>query len=217
MDMMPSRSTRPDQDLILAEHGAHNRETVSQFIRNRFIKDHDANLTHLMPRLFSLSKADGQMVAAFGLREAAVERLFMECYLDEPVEARIGRLAGRKVSRAGIIEVGNLAADPGGARAMIALLTRHLHELDFEWVTFTGVARLRSAFRRLGLHPLEIAQATPDRLSETERRAWGRYFESRPIVMAGHVTTGYRVLTRVARRRAAALAAMPVAAAAVAP
>jgi hypothetical protein len=196
------RNSRPDSDFTLAEHGAHDRAAVTQFIRSRFIEDHQAQLTHLMPRLFSLTTAAGQMVAGFGLREAAHSRLYMECYLDEPVEARIARLAGRAVARRRIVEVGNLASRPGGARAMIALLTRHLYEQDFEWVTFTGVARLRAAFHRLGLHPLEIARARADRLSESERLAWGRYFESRPIVMAGHVPSGYRALFRAGLRGA---------------
>jgi hypothetical protein len=207
MVAMPRRSTRSDCDLILAEHEAHDRVAVSRFIRASFLRDHGARLTQLMPRLFSLSTPEGEMVAAFGLREAAEERLFMECYLDEPVEARIARLTGREVARERVIEVGNLAARPGGARSMIARLTRHLHALDFEWVTFTGVARLRSAFLRLGLQPLEIARATADRLSEAERAAWGRYFESRPIVMAGHVPSGYRVLCRARRHLAAAIPA----------
>ncbi len=132
----------------------------------------------------------------------------MECYLDEPVEHRIARLSGHEVARERIIEVGNLAATPGGARAMIMALTTHLHEVGIEWVTFTGVLALRHAFRRLGLRPLSIAAATPDRLSDTERLLWGRYFESRPIVMAGYVPHGYRMLTqRQARAWQSALAA----------
>jgi hypothetical protein len=121
----------------------------------------------------------------------------MECYLDEPIEERIQRLVARKVSREHIIEVGNLAALPGGARSMITTLTRHLHALGFEWVTFTGVALVRAAFLRLGLNPVVIAQATPDRLTPSERLAWGRYFEGRPIVMAGHIPNGYRTLCRL--------------------
>jgi hypothetical protein len=190
------RSTGATSNLILVEHEPADSAAVAQFIRNRFSADYDAHLTTLMPRLFSLTNAAGNMVAAFGLREAALSPLFMERYLDEPVEARIARLSGHKVARDRIVEVGNLAARPGGARSMIAMLTRHLYALDFEWVTFTGVALLRSAFHRLGLQPLEIAQATPARLNARERLAWGRYFEGRPIVMAGHVASGYRVLSR---------------------
>jgi hypothetical protein len=194
---MPRHSPKFDTDLKLIEHDDGNRDAVEKFIRDRFFDDYRAKLTNLMPRLFSLSDASARMVASFGLREAAKSKLFMECYLDEPIEERIQRLTARKVLREHIIEVGNLAALPGGARSMIALLTRHLYELGFEWVTFTGVAVVRAAFLRLGLNPLVIAQATPDRLSAVERLAWGRYFESRPIVMAGHIPNGYRTLCRL--------------------
>src|SRR3954454_173365 len=110
MVVMPSRSTRPESTLILTEHDPQDRAALAHFIRNSFLKDYGAQLTQLMPRLFSLTNAAGQMVAVFGLREAAHAPLFMECYLDEPVEARIARLAGRKVARSRIVEVGNLAA-----------------------------------------------------------------------------------------------------------
>ena len=199
---------RDHAGLRLVRHELDDRAGVSEFIRAKFLKDHGAHLHHLMPHLFSLRRPGGDIVAAFGLRDAAQERLFMECDLDEPVEARIARLSGREVSRDRIIEVGNLAASPGGARAMITALTKHLYEAGTEWVTFTGVVALRHAFRRLGLRPLSIAAATPDRLAESERELWGHYFESRPVVMAGYVPHGYRMLMRrQARAWQAALAA----------
>jgi hypothetical protein len=201
---------RDHAGLRLLRHESEDRAAVSEFIRAKFMKDHGARLDHLMPMLFSLRRPDDAIVAAFCLREAAQERLFMECYLDEPVERRIARLSGREVARARIIEVGNLAASPGGARAMITALTRHLHEAGIEWVTFTGVLALRHAFRRLGLRPLSIAAATPDRLTESERALWGRYFDSRPVVMAGYVPHGHRMLMQhKARAWQAALAAEP--------
>jgi hypothetical protein len=187
---------RDHAGLRLVRHGSDDRADVSAFIRAKFLKDHGAHLHHPMPHLFSLRRPGDEIVAAFGLREAGHERLFMECYLDEPVESRIARLSGREVARDRIIEVGNLAASPGGARAMIMALTKHLHESGIEWVTFTGVLALRHAFQRLGLRPLSIAAATPDRLSESERALWGRYFESRPVVMAGYVPHGHRMLMR---------------------
>jgi hypothetical protein len=187
---------RDHAGLRLVRHGPDDHADVSAFIRAKFLKDHGAHLRHLMPHLFSLRRPDDEIVAAFGLREAARERLFMECYLDEPVEHRIARLSGREVARDRIIEVGNLAGGPGGARAIITALTKHLHEAGIDWVTFTGVLALRHAFQRLGLRPLSIAAATPDRLSEPERTLWGRYFDSHPVVMAGYVPHGYRMLMR---------------------
>jgi hypothetical protein len=178
----------------LLRHDSGDRAAVSEFIRAKFLKDHGAQLEQLMPSLFSLRRPTGEIVAAFGLRGATLERLFMERYLDEPVERRLTYLSGREVARESIIEVGNLAAVPGGARAMISALTQHLHEAGAEWVAFTGVLALRHAFWRLGLRPLTLTAATPDRLSHTERALWGRYFDSQPMVMAGNVPHGYRVL-----------------------
>jgi len=171
-----------------------DREEVSSFIRLNFRRAYGATLVHLMPRLFSLRDREGNIVAAFGLREAAREPLFMETYLDHPVEHAISRHAGRKVSRASIIEVGNLATTPGGARAMIVALTSHLFENSFDWIVFTGVATLRAAFHRLGLRPFVLAEASPDRLTESELLLWGDYFAARPVVMGGYVPVGYQTL-----------------------
>lgn len=179
--------------LRLHEHD--DQAAIAAFIRERFLRAHGANLTHLMPRLFSLHDREGRIVAAFGLREARRERLFMERYLDQPVERAIALHAGRPVSRASIMEVGNLATSPGGARDLIRSLTCHLHDIGIEWITFTGVVTLRAAFHRLGMRPFVLAEAEPARLTDGERLAWGDYFQARPMVMGGHVPHGYRVLT----------------------
>ena len=181
-----------------------DREEISSFIRLNFRRAYGATLVHLMPRLFALRNREGNIVAAFGLREAAREPLFMEAYLDHPVEHAISRHAGRRISRASIIEVGNLATAPGGARAMIVALTSHLFENGFDWIVFTGVATLRAAFHRLGLRPFVLAEASPDRLTEPERLLWGDYFAARPVVMGGYVPIGYQTLLDNARTIAGA-------------
>jgi Thermostable hemolysin len=179
----------------LSEHVEQGRAEVEAFIRQRFHLSYGARLESLMPRLFTLADTAGATLCAFGLREAAQGPLFMEHYLDEPVERAIEAHAGVRVPRRLIVEVGNLVAEPGGARAMIVMLTRYLHEAGFEWVVFTGVASLRAAFLRLGLRPFVLAPADPRRLSAEELAAWGRYFTARPQVMGGQVAAGIRTLT----------------------
>lgn len=181
-------------ELRLQEHNQDDCEETSGYIRDSFHRAYGAILSHLMPRLFSLRDDKQRIVAAFGLREACRERLFMETYLDGPVEDAIARRVGYSVNRASIMEVGNLATSAGGARAMISVLTCYLHQHGFEWITFTGVASLRAAFHRLGMRPFALAEATPERLTERERQAWGDYFAARPMVMGGHVPHGYEVL-----------------------
>jgi hypothetical protein len=180
--------------LRLREHASDDRAEVSAFIRDRFYRSYGADLVHLMPRLFSLSDEAGALIAAFGLRDAVLERLFMERYLDRPVETVISLHHGADVPRSAIVEIGNLATQPGGARAVIRALTCHLHEQGVQWITFTGVTALRAAFTRLGLRPVTLAEADPARLSATELMSWGRYFTARPVVMGGYVPGGFERL-----------------------
>ena len=180
--------------LRLQEHASDDRADVADFIQRRFRETYGATLTHLMPRLFSLRNGAGEMIAAFGLRDAARERLFMEKYLDRAVETVLSRHHGAIVPRSTIVEVGNLATSAGGARAVIVALTHYLHAHGIEWITFTGVAALRSAFARLGLRPVVLAAADPARLSATELMSWGSYFTANPMVMGGYVPGGHATL-----------------------
>lgn len=172
-----------------------DRNMTETLIKERFRQSFGADLHALMPRLFTLRGGDGDLLCAFGLREAAQHRLYMEQYLDEPVEAAISRLSGEAVERARVIEVGNLAALPGNARTMIVTVTRFLYEAGYHWVVFTGVAGLRAAFARLGLKPQIIAKADPTRLAPDDLAKWGNYFASMPQVMAGDIRHGYQKLS----------------------
>ncbi len=178
----------------LQEHGADDRADVAAVIRRRFRQTYGATLTHLMPRLFSLRNIEGELIAVFGVRDAAREMLFMEKYLDRNVETVIARHHGAFVPRSAIVEVGNLVTSAGGARSVIVALTHYLHENGIEWITFTGVAVLRAAFARLGLRPVVLAAADPARLSATELMSWGSYFSANPVVMGGYVPGGHERL-----------------------
>ncbi len=168
------------------------RAETERFIHQRFGTEYDANLHHYMPHLVRLTTRDGEIVAAVGYRDAIKHPLFVEHYFDDPIEVVLSRVQGREIPRADIVEVGNLAdAHPGGARAAITALTAYLYGVGFRWVVFTGVTKLRNAFFRLGLNPVQIGHADPGRLSEEERREWGRYYLAGPRVMAGDIHEGY--------------------------
>lgn len=175
----------------LKECTGDERRDVEAFIRKCFSDAYSANITHFMPRLFRLSTRRGERVAAFGIRPAREGRLFLETYLDEPVEQAIENKVGVPLQREQIVEVGNLAAIyPGAVRWMIVALTVKLYEENYEWVVFTGTAALRNAFYKLGLRPVVIGPAKPERLDAGERARWGSYYDTRPMVMAGNVRYG---------------------------
>jgi len=75
-----------------------------------------------MPHLFSLRRPGDEIVAAFGLREAATERLSWNAISTSRSKAASAAFPAARSRADRIIEVGNLATSLGGARAMIASL-----------------------------------------------------------------------------------------------
>src|SRR5512134_1873805 len=159
------RRTRANSPRLEPIHPTHPLRTpCEQFIGARFEQAHGARITQFSPYLLGVRDALDRWCAAAGYTPAAGRRLFLEQYLDAPVEQL---LAGRGVARASIVEVGHLAATTAGmGRALIPLLARHLHRLGYEWVVFTATRELRNSFRRLGLNPLRLARADPARLAD---------------------------------------------------
>lgn len=166
--------------------GSPRRDAGEAFIAEIFRRRHGADLRRFAPNLVLLER-DGRIAAAAGWRSAEDERLFLESYLDQPVEAAVSRVAGHPVSRARIVEVGHLASDaPGGTVGVILALAKHLDRLGFEWVVFTATGELISIFRRLDLPPLAIAAADQRRLGD-QADNWGRYYDGEPVVVAGRI------------------------------
>ena len=175
--------------------GAPQRAAAEGFIADIFRRHYGAEVSSFAPNLMLLEDA-GRIAAAAGWRCAGEERLFLETYLDEPIEAAVARLASQPVRREAIVEVGNLAADrAGGSVDVILNLARHLDRLGYEWVAFTATRELIGIFRRLGLPPLALAPADPDRLG-TDAADWGSYYDSRPIVVAGRIALALEMVKR---------------------
>lgn len=188
-------NARLAQVFDLREHKNEARGEIENFIAQCFAAAHGARINQFMPRLLSLRAKRGDLIAAFGLRAAADSRLFLESYLDHPIQAVLQARLGQAVKREEIIEVGNLSAlYPGAARWLIVALTAMLHDEGYKWVVFTGTAALRNVFSRLGLRPVELGAATLEHLPPPDRADWGRYYDNTPLVMAGDIDYGYRSL-----------------------
>lgn len=179
----------------LTECRGEDRAEVESFIRETFSLAYDASVRSFMPRLMAVCLKNGDLLAAFGVRSAKQEKLFLENYLDQPIEQVIEEKVGMKLDRSKIVEIGNLAAIyPGGVRWMIVALTVMLYEEGYEWVVFTGTSALRNGFNKLGLHPVEIGPARIERLSEEEQTCWGSYYDTKPTVMFGNIRQGFQAM-----------------------
>lgn len=184
-----------DDTAHLIEYRGDGRQAAEAMISSRFAAAYEARIGHFMPRLLSLQTLSGLPVGVCGLREAAVQPLFLERYLAQPIEQAIATAIGQAVERHSIVEVGQLAGRGAGTfRALILRVTERLHEEGHRWVVFTGTTALRNAFARLGLTPQELALADPACLSAAEKADWGSYYQHGPRVMFGDIHEGFAAI-----------------------
>jgi hypothetical protein len=171
------------------------RSSVEQFIHHVFRDAYDADIQSFYPTLLSFSSGNRQR-AAVGFRDGMVKPLFSEHYLPRPADKMIAAHTGNPIQREQLVEVGNLALSGAGeARWVIAAVTQFLYELGYRWVLFTAVKPLFNAFQRLGLNPIQLAEADASRLPNRGQN-WGQYYDSRPIVCVGNIESGYRKLAQ---------------------
>ncbi|WP_349344017.1 thermostable hemolysin [Marinobacter sp. MMG032] len=166
-------------------------ETVAGFIRRRFLHAYGAEPSLRIPALLALTTAQGTLLAAVGVRNAALEKLFLEDYLSVPVESMM-RVAG--VERHRIAEIAHLAGvEAGVSRFLFASLSVWLDGAGYDWVVCTGTDQLRNSFHRLGIDTEVLATADPARLPDGGA-GWGRYYDHHPVVMAIRVADGMSAL-----------------------
>lgn len=166
---------------------------LKQFIAETFAQAYGAQIEHFCKRLMGVRNPEGTLIAAAGYNVAEDQPLFLEQYLNRPVEQVVSSKLGFTVDRSLIAEVGNLATrHAGGARMLIRLVTELLHQKGYRWVVFTATRSLINSFHRMGLEPVELAHATPGRVKNAA--AWGSYYDTQPVVVVGDIEMGFKWL-----------------------
>ena len=189
---MKTEISNPAIDLTEHPFGVHfsqpdadDRAEVERFIGNIFYRAYGAKIKRFKPCLMSLRDRNNKLVAACGFRSAALEPLFLETYLDQPIEAVLSEHVGFPVRRDDIVGVGNFSViEPGMARYLITAINDHLHDTHNQWAVFTAVPVLRNAFIKMGLNPVLLSDADKSRLAPEDQAEWGSYYAQKPQVMA---------------------------------
>jgi hypothetical protein len=149
-----------------------------------------ATIESYCDRLIGVCSPQGTMLAAAGYNLAEEGPLFLEQYLDLPLEQQIQQQLGMDITRSEIAEVGNLAAlQAGGTRMLIELMTQRLHQEGRRWVAFTATKSLINSFHRMGLSPVILVPAKPERVKNS--KAWGSYYQQNPHVAIGDIQLGH--------------------------
>jgi len=180
-------------DVVITHQSASERAAAEQFIQRIYAEAYGASLDIRYPTLMSIAGENG-IAAAMGLRDAGSERLFLEHYLDKPVEEAIFDATGVHVARHEIIEVGNLGSSGLGA-AKYLYLAFHAYACarGYKYVAVTATKALGRSFMHMGIGTHLLAHARPERVPG-QGAGWGSYYESQPQVMAGSIAQGLEVL-----------------------
>ena len=140
-----------------------------------------------MPDLATYRHVSGAL-GIIGMRDASKEPLFLEAYLDMPVEAHLAELTNSTVGRHTVVEVGQFVID---SREVVADFFRDLvpflREQGFDWVCFTGTNRIRSLLTRIGFEGLPLTVATQERVGDSGG-TWGSYYQFEPQVIIGKLS-----------------------------
>lgn len=164
---------------------AADRAETEQFIRDIFYQVCGAKVRFFLPVLMSLRDPDGKLIAACGIRNAGTERLFLENYMDKPVEELLSERVGSRIQRSDIVEIGNYSvAEMGMSRLLISAIFDQLHATSKQWAVFTAVQIVRNALIKSDIIPIPLCDADINKLPPAEQSEWGSYYEQNPQVMA---------------------------------
>jgi hypothetical protein len=181
-------------DLVLHPVSSAQRSIVEQYVFNQFQTNHGATVRDFMPLLFTMNCHD-EFTSAVGIRPASGYDLFLEQYLQEPVENVLSGLSANPVNRGEIVEAGNLVATQRGSSQLIYLvMAMILQRAGFKWLVITATPQVQKTIKRLGFELYTLADADPSVLDTGSLNGWGSYYENQPCVVAGNLAEAMSVL-----------------------
>lgn len=179
--------------VVIAGAPSAERSAMESFVASEFLQHYGANVTVFMPWLLGLSRGT-ELIGVAGLRPAVSEALFVEHYLDNPIEVEIAQRSGVPTLRAKVLEIGNLAGQvPGVTRALFPLLTELIYKRGYAWSVCNTTSAVRNALLRLGIPFLPLVRALPERLGAS-RFAWGSYYAQETVVIAISLAAAHEAL-----------------------
>jgi hypothetical protein len=163
------------------------RRPVERLIEDTYRRSYGSKIFEHYPNLMSVHDADERVLAAVGFRAASEAPLFLEQYLDDPIEAALSAATADEIRRDEIIEIGNLASAGRGASVFLFVaLAAYLKELDYRFAAVTATDALRRAFEFFRFDPIYLGTADRAALADNGD-AWGDYYARNPPVMAGAI------------------------------
>jgi Thermostable hemolysin len=168
-----------------------DRDRIERFIESTYRYHYGSTIKGHYPTLMSVYDPRGRVLAAVGLRLAGDEPLFLEQYLEQPVDAAIRAVLGQPVGRDAIVEIGNLTSAGRGASVFLFVgLAAYLRQQRLAFAVATGTKGLRRSLARFGIEFRELGAADPSALPDGGA-SWGGYYERDPKIIAGAIQPAF--------------------------
>jgi hypothetical protein len=191
-----SRLLRLTPRFELLPHESGSKSAAENMISEGFKRAFLANLESFMPQLLSMhcmSKLSG----VAGICLAGNQHLFLEQYLDAPIETEPAKHSNLSVNRHCIAEIGNLVAAKNGASlAVFVVLACALQRAGFTHMVSTATESLREKFQCLGLRTCFIANAQISKLETKNQSNWGTYYQTDPQVIAAELEAANELISQ---------------------
>lgn len=163
------------------------RPALEAYIARQFERVYSAKINEFMPLLVSM-QCQGCFRAAAGMRDALDADLFVEQYLNEPVEKLLGGLSPTAVPRSDIVEIGNLVSTHRGvSQLFFAIQAKALQEAGFKWAVFAATHQVEKIINKLQFVTFRLGAADPACLGENAAK-WGSYYDTSPTVFAADIS-----------------------------
>ena len=183
-----------------ASEGDDLHRTATQFTREQYKERFSSELTEFYPNTVSVYE-DGVLTAVAGFRGAGTGKLFLEQYLDTPIEDCIWEKFTPPAERHEIVELGGFAATTRhAALALMQYLAPTLYELGYKKLVCTANKPIQMCLRKLGLEPIFVADADEAKLTESNEN-WGTYYKGHPQIFTGDIKAGIQAMAAKAIAR----------------
>jgi hypothetical protein len=187
----PATATEQNVSLAVIGERSPERNQLEQAIARKFQSTFGAQIMQFLPYLLRLKISD-ELGAVVGVRAARNDTLFLEQYIDRPVEQIAAQAYATPIDRDQVVEIGNLAADlQGTSYVLFAVLATVLNQAGFRWVTCTATPQVEAMLTKMRFSYRTIGSADATRLDD-DSADWGAYYDSRPSVIVGDLRDATR-------------------------
>ena len=179
----------PINGIIQATEGDDLHRIACEFTKDQYEARFGCTLTEFYPNTVSVYE-DGVLTAVAGFRGAGTGKLFLEQYLETPIEQCIWAKFTPPAERHEIVELGGFAATSRrAALPLMIYLAPALYELGYKKLVCTANKPIQMCLRTLGLDPIFVADADQGKL-KTSDEDWGTYYNGQPQVFTGDIEAG---------------------------